>query len=92
MIINPAEVPIPDDGINWRVAGFIPQNGEFQPDESQVRLSFVILNTLGFFVLRVRVKMFQQKKGICKTAQGTSLLEVLYGHPDNLLSNSQFSI
>lgn len=41
MIINPAEVPIPDDGINWRVAGFIPQNGEFQPDESQVRLSFV---------------------------------------------------
>lgn len=31
-----AKVSVADHGVSWRVAGYIPQNGAFEPDESQV--------------------------------------------------------
>ena len=33
---------IADHGVSWRVAGYIPQNGAFQPDESQVCRTFTV--------------------------------------------------
>ena len=48
------------------MAGSIHQNGEFQPDESQVGLSFAVLNNLS--------SCGRQESS--KTVQGTSSVEV----------------